>query len=334
MKIWNYRTYKGRRFYRLNHAEYSKSKFFLSYYRILHTAYLQGETPCISTVNRMFEETFGSEPNTWSVSYITKTESCFVNDTIVESLTQGGKFNCPDSLRQILIEIGFDVYLMQSMETKKKPNRKDFYRWLPLKKEHRLKKLVNNFWKERIPKEKLLSGLGYQLESYKNEILSIYRKLLLENDILVMPTIETDAVLSYISSSLENFNFQKPESEDVVAPILDMQEETAPILDVQEEVAVTTEELQSKQSEDNSLSQEGTEPEKEEIKPIPKMVQMTAVTYTKIPKKAKAPVTEGRGFSEKNKMTRKKAVTCAVCVAAAGALLVPLVAYSVIKHKA
>ena len=40
-----------------------------------------------------------------------------------------------------------------------------------------------------------------------------------------------------------------------------------------------------------------------------------------------------RGFNPSNQFTKKKLLTCAVCVAAAGALLVPLVAYSVAKNK-
>ena len=60
----------------------------------------------------------------------------------------------------------------------------------------------------------------------------------------------------------------------------------------------------------------------------------TSSRPSNVQKRKKVAVPDGRGFKEKNKMTRKKAVTCAVCVAAAGALLVPLVAYTVIKHKA
>lgn len=316
MKIWNHHTHKCRRFYRLNHAEQSKSKFFLSYYRILHTAYLLGETPCISAVKRMFEETFGLEPKAWSVAYITKTEPCLVNDTIVEILNNSGKFSCPEPLQQMLIEIGFDVYLMQSMDENKKPCKKEFYRWLPLKKKYRLKKLVNNFWKERLPKEKLLIGLGYQLESYKNEILLIYRRLLTENDCLVMSLPEKDAVLAYIDTVLTSTVV--PEADTDVS-----------VTEIQEEVAVAAEEVKLPIEAKEEIQQSNIETQQTQHSIIPK----TSANCAKVQRKNKITIADGRGFREKNKMTRKKAVTCAVCVAAAGALLVPLVAYTVIKNK-
>lgn len=298
MKAWNYRTYKGRRFYRLNHAELSRDKFFLAYYRILHTVYLSEGKSCSQAVKEMFEETFGLEPKPWSMDYIFNTEPCWVNDTVVEQLRGSGRFCCPECLKQMLIEIGFDVYLIQTIEANQQPERKSFYRWLPLKKEHSLKKSVKNFWKERLPKEKLLPGLYYSLETYKNEILTTYRKLLVENDILPMSVPEKEMILAYIETNQAVLSL----AEDIA------EAETVTEVEQQEEVV-----------------------QQEEVKPV---LPITKAATDTVQKRKKMPVSNGRGFRESSsKMSQKKAVTCAVCVAAAGALLIPLVAYTVIKHK-
>ena len=313
MKLWNYRNYKGRRFYRLNHAKMSKSMFFLSYYRILHTAYLKRQRYCIASVKRMFVDTFGLEPDAWSVSYITDTEKCFVNDIITEALNKNGVIACPECLRQMLIEIGFDVYLIQSVSFDKKPDKNSFYQWLPMKKDRTLKKTVKCFWKERLPKEKLLFNLFYQLEPYKREILSVYRKLLLANDTLLIKADEKEAVLEYINSELPQHTDEPEKIETIKLPEVPEDTETSDV----PEVTATAEEVVEQPDEVRQpkavLSKASNQPVKRKKQPCP---------------------TECRGFREKNQMTRKKAVTCAVCVAAAGALLVPLVAYTVIRQKA
>lgn len=345
MKTWNYHTYKGRRFFRLNHAELSKDKFFLSYYRILHTAYLEGVLPCISSVNKMFEESFGLELKAWSLAYITNTEPCFVNDTVVETLNQSGKFTSLEYLKQMLIEIGFDVYLMQTIESNKKPDRKAFYRWLPMKRGHCLKKTVKNFWKERLPKEKFLTGLYYQLEAYKKGILTTYRKLLVENDSLVLSVPEKENILAYIDTDLavqfiseeENEAENEAEETEAVSEVVGFsgKEETEIQQEMQQEMQAES------QAQIKSEEQKFIQP-KIMQQPIvkPTMGQQPVLSEQKIQsgivqKRKTMPAPECRGFREKNnKMTHKKAVTCAVCVAAAGALLVPLVAYTVIKHRA
>ncbi len=377
MKIWNYRTYKGRRFYRLNHADLSKSMFFLSYYRILHTAYLKRQRYCITAVKKMFVESFGLEPDAWSISYITDTEKCFVNDTITEALNKDGKILCPECLRQMLIEIGFDVYLIKTASEDKKPDKQEFYQWLPMKKDHSLKKAVKCFWKERLPKEKLLFNLYYQLEPYKREILATYRKILLENDTLLIQTAEKDNVLAYIEensavslsfdekvqddtasvttlveaddSCIEEENSEIVDNEEIAyvvtessetisIPVAQPSEETVDVQEVQEEIlpiAITDE------PEPVMEAELVVETEPAAILPVvtgEKALQTTVMNMPAHPstvrKRKKVSAPDGRGFKEKNKLTRKKAVTCAVCVAAAGALLVPLVAYTVIKHKA
>lgn len=426
MKIWNYRTFKGRRFYRLNHADLSKSMFFLSYYRILHTAYLKRQRYCITAVKKMFVESFGLEPDAWSLSYITDTEKCFVNDTITEALNKNGRIECPNCLRQMLIEIGFDTYLIKTVSEEKKPDFKSFYAWLPMKKERSLKKAVKCFWKERLPKEKLLFNLYYQLEPYKREILTCYRKMLQSNDTLLIQTAQKELVLEYINENLgvsplpvampleAKEELVEPESicqiesdiqtesnedeireqeesvesteinvpfavcEEIVIPVQpEIAEETTGVIPVEpellEEVPIETPlqpevtkeapseiPLQPEVTEEAanviplepeiieevaeiSLQAEGIEEvgmvvqnkknfrNDSTLKPVRIIQSQTAVN---VPKRKKTAVPNGRGFHEKNKMTRKKAVTCAVCVAAAGVLLVPLVAYTVIKHKA
>lgn len=420
MKIWNYRTFKGRRFYRLNHADLAKSMFFLSYYRILHTAYLKRQRYCITAVKKMFMESFGAEPDAWSISYISDTEKCFVNDTITEALNKDGKILCPQCLLQMLIEIGFDVYLIKTASEDKKPDKKEFYQWLPMKKDRTLKKAVKCFWKERLPKEKLLFNLYYQLEPYKHEILATYRKILLANDTLLIHATEKDNVLAYIDENMAvrmSINETEPDiimmqttpvearniyveeensesadndeiesvirevSEEITIPVFQPSEETVEAVQDESDVQKTQDEAVEVQLAldepallQNEAAQIGLidskEPEKqtielfvdeeevltiirtEELQPTfetekvtqqpvvaedksrKSIVQNTGAHSAKIQKSKMPQAPEGRGFNEKNKMTRKKAVTCAVCVAAAGALLVPLVAYTVMKHKA
>jgi len=426
MKIWNYRTFKGRRFYRLNHADLSKSMFFLSYYRILHTAYLKRQRYCITAVKKMFVESFGLEPDAWSISYITDTEKCFVNDIITEALNKNGRIDCPNCLRQMLIEIGFDTYLIKTVSEEKKPDFKSFYAWLPMKKERSLKKAVKCFWKERLPKEKLLFNLYYQLEPYKREILTCYRKMLLANDTLMIQTAGKEVILEYINENLGvstlpvamplevKEELVEPESmsqiesdiqtesneeeireqeeivkateinvpsavcEEIEIPLqTEMTEETADVIPLQPEVLeeapseITLQpEVLEEAPNEIPLQPEVTEEAANVIPLEPEIIEEAAEiplqaegieeaamvlqkrqtfrndsalkpaqiipsqAVVNVQKRIIATIPDGRGFQEKNKMTRKKAVTCAVCVAAAGALLVPLVAYTVIKHKA
>ena len=336
MKLWNYRNYKGRRFYRLNHAKMSKSMFFLSYYRILHTAYLKRQRYCIASVKRMFVDTFGLEPDAWSVSYITDTEKCFVNDIITEALNKNGVIVCPECLRQMLIEIGFDVYLIQSVSFDKKPDKNAFYQWLPMKKDRTLKKTVKCFWKERLPKEKLLFNLYYQLEPYKREILSVYRKLLLANDTLLIKADEKEAVLEYINSELPQHTDEPEKIETIKLPEVPEATETPDEPEVPEATETPDEPEVPEVTEASDEPEVTATAEEVVLQPDearqPKPVLSKASNQPVKRKKQPCP-TECRGFREKNQMTRKKAVTCAVCVAAAGALLVPLVAYTVIKQK-
>lgn len=354
MKTWNYRTHKARRFFRLNHAKLSKSMFTMVYYRILHTAYLKRQRYCIAAVKRMFAEAFGPEPDAWSVAYITDTEKCFVNDTITEALNNNGKIDCPECLRQMLIEIGFDVYLIQTVTEEKKPNKKVFLKWLPVKKSRELKKAVNCFWKERLPKEKLLFSLYYQMEPLKKEILATYRKILLENDTILTDTPEKEAVLAYISDVLDISVLDIPVSEtdgyadDYVHEdtVENADSEDSTVISVSEPAIEQIIEIKESVQAENGPVITITEPSD---KPIIELTVKPVVQENVISKVKTAPVSvnsdkkvkktvsctsECRGFSGKKRITKKKAVTCAVCVAAAGAMLVPLVAYAVIKHKA
>lgn len=327
MRTWNYRTYKGRRFYRKNHAKLSKNLFYLNYYRMLHTAYLKQQSSCIEEVKRMLIESCGVEPNARSISYITNTETCFVNDAVTEALNNDGKIASQECLNQLLIEIGFDVYLLQTIGDVRRPDKKVFLRWLPVKRSHKLKKMVKCFWKKRLPKEKLLYNLYYQLEPFKNDILATYRKLLVSND-TIADTAEKTNILQYIDIVIgvpsvpeDSVTEKTVTTEEVEETVV-----TKLISDFQEADAVM---------ETSSSANKLEEPitfmpvhvrfeQKEEIKNVSDRPKR---------KKNLSHVPESRGFSEKNKMSRKKAVTCAVCVAAAGALLVPLVAYTVIKNK-
>ena len=347
MKIWKKRTFADKKFRRLNHGEIPKSKFALHYYRILHTAYLKQEHFCMSAVKKMFAESFGHEPNTWSVNYMSNKERYLINDTITDALTKTGRLEYPDCLLPLFVEIGFDVYLIQCVEDKTRISSKRFRRWLPLKKNRKLKHAVKHFWKYRLPKEKLFKSLYYQLEPYKNEILTTYRNMLTENTAFVSGIKEKEAILAYITEALGLAEVNSV-LEACCAQVYDeIEEENA-----QEEAAVTEEEriqdsvaaceVQTEKcvAADEPVAETNAdaacEPVVKEEKPvfvqaIPKVVTIKPVS-TKEPT-CVPPVATPRGFNPGNQFNKKKLLTCAVCVAAAGALLVPLVAYSVTKNK-
>ena len=322
MKLWNQHTHRARKFYRLNHGNMSKDLFFLTYYRILHTAYLQQQECYIPVIKDMFHEVFKKEPNAWSLYYMMDTESVFFNDSVIQNLHQSCSFTDMDILQALFIEIGADVYLLQCMEQNAKFSIKSFYQWLPMKKTHKLKKLVKQFWKERLPKKKLLQQLYEELKPYAFEIRSLYQKLLLENDVLITMTPQRAVVLEALNTSLNTVD-------DVPADVI--------VPEVADLIAVT-------QCEDEEGMPEKTvdtvEPIVTEVsKPEPNIKLTTPLERPVVPVKktvkvSQRPVLPERcGFSEKNNISKKKAVTCAVCVAAAGALLLPFVAYSVMKHQ-
>lgn len=308
MKAWNHHTWKAKKFFRLNHNKASKRKFFLAYYRILHTAYIKKQDKgIIDTIKKLFLESMDRELDAWSVFYLLNTEKCFADDSITDSLLHDGRIECPDKLRKLLIEIGFDVFLIQSTIAEKKVSRKSFYRWLPMRKSREIRSYVNCFWKERIPKEKMLSQLFYQLEPFKNNILTAYRTLLLGNDTILTAVPEKDSILSYVEALIPT---EENEPEPVVLSV-----------PVNEAVAVTGEEIAKPET------LKCQTPVFSPVTVSPQPVKTIRVKQQCISD------TECRGFREKNSITRKKAVTCAVCVAAAGALLIPLVAYAIVKHK-
>ena len=336
MKLWKQRTHRGRKFYRKNHGKLKKDMFYLSYYRILHTAYLRQETYCLPTVKSMFADTFGSEPDVWSQYYLMDTEDCFINDAVLDNLNHQAVFTNLNTLSKLLIEIGFDVYLIQCLKKGERLSRKQFYRWLPIKKSHKLKKTVKAFWKNRLPKEKSLQQLYVLLQPYTTEIFSVYHKLLLENDVLLTMTPQRAYVLEMINEMLTE------------------QEE---INELTEELAVTVNhECKLMMPEADSAGKDCVVPEDDsekndtvtvaQVRESATMIQANesslvrtnAICRLAAPEKTiktvqKAEAASGHGFSEKKSMSAKKAVACAVCVAAAGALLLPLVAYSVVKHK-
>ncbi len=341
MKIWKKRTFADKKFRRLNHGEIPKSKFALHYYRILHTAYLKQENFCMSAVKKMFAESFGHEPNTWSVNYMSNKERFLINDTITDALNKSGRLEYPDCLLPLFIEIGFDVYLIQCVEQGMKLSAKKFRRWLPLKKDRKLKHAVKHFWKYRLPKEKLLKSLYYQLEPLKNEILTTYRNMLTENSSFVIGIAEKDEILAYIAEALGLAEVNSV-LEACCAQIYDeideesAQTEVAVAEEAVSNCVVTCEAQQEECAVVESAEENNCEPAVEEEKPVivqpmPKIVTVKPVSVktSTCTKRNSVP----RGFNPGTQFTKKKLLTCAVCVAAAGALLVPLVAYSVAKNK-
>ena len=344
MKTWKRRTHKNRKFCRLNRGKMSKDMFYMSYYQLLHTAYLRTTSDTKDAVKELFVELFGHEPNHWSSDFIDKTETCFANDGVTQSLITEGNIESADLLYQLLIEIGFDVYLLQTAGSVRRPTRKEFYCWLPMKKSLKLKKMVKRFWKKRLPKDKLLFSLYHQLEPYKYEILTVYRKLLLANDTALIKPDKKEAVLAYIAGKLptetEERECNEAAEQSTVIEDADVTAEGIPDEECQTLETAVEETILIEKSENKDVP---TQNETSGCAKIPVKIaeplvqQMTVQGYSsKCVAKSKKPLTATgcRGFNEKKQMSRKKAVTCAVCVAAAGALLVPLVAYTVIKHKA
>lgn len=321
MRLWNQHTHRAKKFYRLNHGNMSKDLFGLTYYRILHTAYLRQQECYIPVIKDMFNEAFKREPNVWSMYYMMDTEFVFLNDSVLQNLHHSCKFTDMDILQVLLIEIGFDVYLLQCMEQNIKLAKKSFYQWLPLKKTHKLKKSVKQFWKERLPKEKLLQQLYMDFKPYAFEIRSVYRKLLIENDLLITLTPQRTVVLTSLDKIL---NSEDEVPEDII-------------------VSEATEIISAAQCEGVIIPEEAVDTVEQIIpdtlKPEPDINHTISLKHPVVPVKKTVKVSqrsispERCGFSEKNSMSKKKAVTCAVCVAAAGALLLPFVAYSVIKHQ-
>ncbi len=319
MKLWKQHTHRGRKFYRMNHGKMSKDSFFLTYYRILHTAYLKQQEYCIPVIKDMFQEALGHEPNAWSLYYMMDTESCFSDDSVIHNIHHNSRFTNMDMLQTLLVEIGFDVYLLQCFEKNKKLSRKSFYRWLPMKNSHKLKKLVKRFWKERLPKEKLFQQLFLQLQPFAFEIRTVYKKLLIENDVLFTMTPQRAVVLTEIESLLK-LDDEQPEniseptaSESTSVTLCDDVPDAKP-LPMPEPVPIPI------------VEKIVTTPVIEPIRPSEHCKKTIKVSRS-------STIPDCRGFSEKKTMSKNKAVTCAVCFAAAGALLLPLVAYSVIKHK-
>jgi len=344
MKSWKRHTHKNRKFCRLNRGKMSKDMFYLSYYQLLHTAYLRTVSDTKEAVRDLFVELFGHEPDKWSADFIDKTEQCLANDGVTQSLIADGSIESGDILNQLLIEIGFDVYLLQTAGSVRRPTRKEFYNWLPVKKSLKQKKMVKRFWKRRLPKEKLLFSLYHQLEPYKYEILTVYRKLLLANDAALIKPDKKEAVLVYIAGKLPpQTNEQESSKAAEQSSVIEDAVVTAEVMPEEVSQTVETTVEKAKPIEKSENKDVPTQNETSGIAKIPVKLaepfvqQMPVQGYSsKHVSQSKKPLTATgcRGFNEKKQMSRKKAVTCAVCVAAAGALLIPLVAYTVIKHKA
>ena len=337
MKLWNQRTHKGRKFYRLNHGGLSKDQFYLSYYRILHTSYLSKASYCIPTIKSMFLAAFGVEMNAWSQYYMMDTEKCFVNDDIINNLNHRAVFQDMNVLQILLVELGFDVYLLQCLNNGQKPDKKSFYQWLPIKKSHKLKKIVKLFWKERLPKGKLLQQLGIQLQAFTTEIASVYHKLLVENDVLLTMTPQRSVVLASISLMLEKEK-EKNGLTDQLASTVNQEFEKTDSVDVS--ASECTEGMNRIDNSKIKVSKQAVEAVNEVMpaftlqqQDVTMVKHKIALPVNRVKKVGTTEVPNGRGFCEKKTVSAKKAVTCAVCVAAAGALLLPLVAYSVMKQK-
>lgn len=336
MKLWKQRTHRGRKFYRRNHGKLKKDMFYLSYYRILHTAYLQNQTYCLPTVKSMFADTFGHEPDVWSQYYLMDTETCFINDAVLDKLNHQAVFSDLNTLSTLLIEIGFDVYLIKCLKNGERLNRKQFYRWLPIKKNYKLKKTVKAFWKNRLPKEKSFQQLYVLLQPYTTEILTVYRKLLIENDVLLTMTPQRAYVLETINSMLIEQEEINELTEELAVTVNHECKLITPDVDLVCEDNVSFEQ----NSNCNDYVTTASVCESATVLPVKassfvmtKPISHSVTTEKTVKKVPKAEAASGHGFSENKTMSTKKAVTCAVCVAAAGALLLPLVAYSVMKQK-
>ena len=194
-------TISGKEFCRRNCGNYGKEKFFEEYYRILHTAYLRSDNnSCLDVIRNDFENSFGSELDNVSVSYIYATAKYLVYDVVVAALLSDGRIDSQYYYNKLIVELGFDVWLIYTMEKGVRPTMNDFYNWQPLEKNRKTESVIDDFWHFKLPKAHKFSHLYDGIKQYKKEILEAYRRLLLAKHDTLLDNTAVNLILSYIDS--------------------------------------------------------------------------------------------------------------------------------------
>lgn len=177
----------------------SKEKFFEEYYRILHTAYLRSNnSSCLDIIRNDFENSFGTDLDTASVSYIYATSKYLVYDVVVAALLSDGKIDSQYYFYKLIIELGFDVWLISALESGIRLTMNDFYKWLPLPKNEKTERAVSDFWHFRLPKAHKFSHLYDGIKQYKRDILITYRRLLLAKNDVILDVESVNQIVRYI----------------------------------------------------------------------------------------------------------------------------------------
>lgn len=178
----------SKNFYRRNSKvnKLPKDVFFIEFYRILHTSYLinDGSVTCKETLLTEFAKTFSVEPDAKSVHYINEFSKCFSSDGLINSIKSARPYHNATALKSLTVEIGFDVWLMESIEQKRPLRLKHFKNWLPLQRDSEFEILLERFLDCRIPNIKRRINLLYNcLKPYRDMIYAFYGNILYLNGV-------------------------------------------------------------------------------------------------------------------------------------------------------
>ncbi len=221
-------TISGREFCRRNAGNVSKDQFYEEYYRILHTSYLKKTSDhCIDVIRQEFVNTFGTDPDRESISYIYSTAKYFVYDSVIQSLTTDGKIDSQFYLTKLLVEVGFDAWFLTQTREGLELNFDKFRDFVPLEKSERNKKSIDDFLSYKLPRSKDYSSLYAAILPFKDQILTCYDRLVNVNlhadDITTPETIDIPAAAAHsaveLPDSIEESDLTKasndsPESEN------------------------------------------------------------------------------------------------------------------------
>ncbi len=215
-------TISMKEFCRRNCGSMSKEKFYEEYYRIIHTAYLRCEgRPCIETIRDDFENSFGSKLDNISISYIYATTKYLVYDVVVSSLLGDGRIDSQYYYNKLVIDIGFDVWLIKSIESEVRLTMNDFYSWQPLPKNDRTDRQIYDFWHFKLPNSRNFGHLYSAVVPFKKHIYKTYYKLLKANTDYENDPKQLEVLIAFLEEELAKmgeFSAEKtaePESEPV-----------------------------------------------------------------------------------------------------------------------
>ncbi len=357
-------TISGKEFCKKNCGSVGKDLFYEEYYRILHTCYLRAkDESCIDLIRQEFHLTFGIELDRESISYIYATAKYFVYDVVISSLLNDGRIDSKYYYSKLAIEIGFDVWLIRCMEQHKPINTAAFLSWLPLEKSDKTERAVNDFWNFKLPKNKDFQHIYLGLVEYRSDILSCYRKLINKNTAFEDDREAVNLILHYLDEELtvvssadasEELIIKEPVTLDESATIPGEEHSTSGESDtVSEEGTALNKsfELPDENKLPNSEPYYNTDEilfdsimavdhssDQRYSAVNPKRV---TVNFRQDEKEKTNKILETKNSKERTKgfcdqkcnISKETLITAAKCVAVAGLLLVPLIAYQCLKKK-